>query len=163
VLVVLVIGMLALSIGLATSAATVLFLRLHNRPVDDDFNESALHWAAGLVPRGMIVFYAIMGAILTCAPYYWFGPTWSYFQFIPHGGFGMGVTCLVLSISLLIAVIGRLKRLIGFILLCGGTAFYTAAWLIALQGMYGRTGLMESPFMMYAGIDMIIKSVVARR
>lgn len=42
----------------------------------------------------------------------------------------------------------------------GGVSFYVGAWLIILQGVTGRTGLMEAPFMMYVGCDLLLKGAL---
>lgn len=159
------IAIAALVIGLGTSVTILLLLgkRQHDLPNYESVDQVTLRWAAGLTSKGMVVFYLLMGAILLTAPDYWFGPTWSYFQYLPHGGFGFGIACLSLTAVVAIGIVTKSKRLISLGLLCGGIAFYTAGWLIAFQGIAGRTGMMETPFMMYAGIDMLIKSVVARK
>jgi hypothetical protein len=128
-----------------------------------DLNESALRWYAYTTPRGMAIFLILVGLLLVFAPDYWFGPTWWYFQDIPHGGFGIGLTCLGLGSTLSIAVWRKSKRFKALILFLAGIAFWVAAFVLAAQGMLGRTGLMESPFMMYIGGDMLMQSAVLRR
>lgn len=125
--------------------------------------DEALRWKSTLNQFGTVVFFFLVGCILVFAPDTWFGPTWSYFQYLPHGGFGLGATWLGLGLALLVGILFKSKRFVSVVYLFGGVSLYIAAWLIALQGIAGKTGLMESPFMMYAGIDMIIESVVIRK
>lgn len=57
-------------------------------------SNSKIRWVEWWSHRGEVIFYYLIGVVMVGAPPYWFGPTWSYFKFLPHGGFGIGVACL---------------------------------------------------------------------
>lgn len=131
----------------------------HELPVDND----ALRWSVWWGHRGMVLFYVIIGLILTFGPNYLFGPTWFYFSSIPHGGSGMGIACLALALALIIGIHRRSKLIVSTTLFAGGITFWIAAFMIGAQGIAAHTGAMEAPFMMYAAVDMLIRAAVIRR
>jgi hypothetical protein len=126
-------------------------------------DEAALRWAFWWSQRGMAIFYFLVGILLVSGPDYLFGPTWFYFQHIPHGGFGIGVACLGLCVAMTIGVRLRSNRIVTWVFFAGGIAFWISAFLIGAQGIMAKTGCMESPFMMYAACDMLLRGAVARR
>lgn len=101
----------------------------------------------------------MLAAICLVGPNWWFGPTWSYFQHIPHGGHGLGYTCLVLGFTTTYAIWRRKRRLMIWSLAVGSTALWVAAILIFAQGIVGRMGLMESWFMLYVAVDIGLRGV----
>jgi hypothetical protein len=125
-----------------------------------EVDEPILQWSVSFAQRGIAVWYFFIGALCLFAPDSWYGPTWSFFQQIPHGGHGLGITCLALGVVMVFAIWRRKRRLMKTALGLGATSFYVAAWLIAAQGIIGGTGLMESPFMMYVAFDIGIQSTV---
>jgi hypothetical protein len=118
-----------------------------------------LLWHAQAAHRGVAFWYFMLAAICLCGPPSWFGPTWSYFQHIPHGGFGLGITNLVLGFATTYALWRRKRRLMIWCLGVGATALWIAAVLIFAQGVIGGMGLMESWFMMYVAVDIGLRSV----
>lgn len=102
----------------------------------------------------------LLGIFLILAPTYFFGPSWSYFPELPHNGFWMGVTCLDLGIlQMLVIWKGNSKyRLLGYLIFLGGFVYWTSGLTIIAEGLAGRMGLMEGPFMMYAGSHMFFHS-----
>lgn len=130
---------------------------------DLEIDKPALDLAVNFSHRGVLAWYFVIATVCLFAPDQWFGPTWWQFQTIPHGGHGLGIASLLLGMMTLYAVWRRKRRLLMTALGMGGVAFYVGAWLIILQGITGGTGLMESPFMMYVGCDLLIKSALLRR
>lgn len=125
-----------------------------------EVDEPILQWSVSFAHRGIAVWYFFIGALCLFAPASWYGPTWSFFQQIPHGGHGLGVTSLSLGLVMIYGILRRKRRLIKAALGLGAVSFYVSAWLIAAQGVVGHTGLMESPFMMYVAFDIGIQSTV---
>lgn len=125
-----------------------------------EVDKSALDLAMDFSHRGVLAWYFIIAGICLLAPDRWFGPTWWQFQTIPHGGHGLGIASLFLGVLTFYALWRRKRRLLMASLSMGGVAFYAGAWLVALQGIIGGTGLMESPFMMYVGCDLLLKSAL---
>jgi hypothetical protein len=124
--------------------------------------EPASRWRAQVYHRGIAIWYFVAGALFLFAPDEWYGPTWSYFADFPHGGFGLGLSCLLLGGMMTYAIRRRNRRLMLWALAMGGTAFWVAACLIATEGLMGGTGFMEAPFMLYISIDLFLNGSVLR-
>lgn len=121
--------------------------------------ETVLLWHVKAAHRGVVVWYFLTGIICLFGPDWWFGPTWSYFQQIPHGGHGLGYTCLGLAVMAAYALWRRKRRVLIWSLALGSTSFFVAAALISAQGIIGRMGLMESWFMLYAAVDIGLRGI----
>lgn len=121
--------------------------------------ETVLLWHVQAAHRGVAFWYFMLAAICLCAPSWWFGPTWSYFEYVPHGGHGLGYTCLGLGISTTYAIWRRNRLLLIWSLGLGAMALWVAGALIFAQGIIGGTGLMESWFMAYVSVDIGLRSV----
>lgn len=113
--------------------------------------------------RGEIVWLYLLGAVFIVSPKDWFGPEWSAFDYLPHGGLGLGLACVLLGTVLAAAVYLRSIRVISVVLLLGAVTFWVSAFLIGMQALKTGTGLMETPLMMYVSVDMMIRSAIARR
>jgi hypothetical protein len=102
----------------------------------------------------------ILGVVLALAPESWFGPSWHFFKQFPQNGFWMGLCCTMLGTWQLLALWrGRLRRtapgsLLAILFFLSGFVFWTSGIAIAAAGLLGHQGLMESPFLMYAGAHM---------
>lgn len=120
--------------------------------------QAASQWRVLVAHRGIAFWYFFLASVLLFAPASFFGPTWSYFEHIPHGGFGLGVACFLLGCMMLYGIRRKSRRVIWIALGGGGIAFWVAAGLIAAQGIVGRSGLMESPFMLYVAVDLFMNS-----
>lgn len=116
-------------------------------------------WRVQVAHRGITAWYFFIGSVMLFSPPYFFGPTWSYFRYLPHGGSGLGYACYLLGVLMLVSIRRKSKRLMSITLGMGGVAFWLAAALIAAQGIIGRTGLMEAPLMLYISIDSFFYSV----
>jgi hypothetical protein len=101
-----------------------------------------------------------LAVVLMVAPDAWFGPTWSYFQGIPHNGFWMGVCLFALGGLQAVALRCNRAGQLAFFLFLGGFTFWTAGVTIAVGGLMGGQGLMEAPFMMYVGAHQFVYSAV---
>lgn len=112
---------------------------------------------------GVVLWFNILGVIFIFSPSNWFGSAWSHFNVLPHGGLGIGITCLTLGELLMGAIWLKSKWLISVVLLLGSVAFWTGAFLIGAQALAANSGLMEVPMMMYISVDLLIRSTVVRR
>lgn len=115
--------------------------------------ESVLLWHVRAAYRGIAIWYYLTSVLCLLAPDYWAGPTWRYFQQIPHGAHGLGLACLGLGAAMTWALGTRNRRLTVWCLGAGATAFWVAALIIFVQGLLGKTGLFESWFMTYVAVD----------
>lgn len=127
-----------------------------------DVSYSGLRLAQGWSHRGVVIWFYLLSAVFLFSPSDWFGPTWSHFDFLPHGGTGIGVTCLALGTLLMAAIWLRSRWLISVVLLLGAAAFWLGAFLIGAQALAGRTGLMEVPMMMYISVDLLIRAAIVK-
>lgn len=109
----------------------------------------------------MALWMVVLAVFLMAAPDYFFGPTWHYFNQLPHNGFWMGLCCLWLGGVQVIALLkhwGRGK--LGFLFFLDGFVFWTSGLLIAAAGLIGKQGLLEAPFMLYAGAHNFLHSAI---
>jgi hypothetical protein len=125
-------------------------------------SDLAAQWSI-TVHYGIVNFLVLAGLVLVFAPDYLFSPAWFYFRNIPHGGFGMGVCCLGLAVVMIVGLLRKDKRLISWVLYLGGTAFWVAAFLIAVQGIMGHHACMEAVFMAYCSGDMFVQAGALRQ
>lgn len=125
-----------------------------------EVDKAQLDWAVSFTHRAVILWYFIVGIVCLFAPDWWFGPTWWTFQSIPHGGHGLGIVSIALGELTIYSLIVRSRRLLMAAMGMGGVSFYVGAWLIVLQGLIVRTGLMEALFMMYVGCDLLLKGAM---
>lgn len=130
---------------------------------DLEVDKTTLDWSVSFAHRGITFWYFMLAAICLFGPNEWFGPTWWYFQYVPHGGFGLGVTCLILGLAMVYAIWRRRRTAMRVALSAGALAIWISAALIGAQGVIGHTGLMESPFMMYVAFDIGIQSALLSR
>lgn len=106
----------------------------------------------GPVYRTFAIWTTLLGTVLILAPNNWYGPSWSYFPWLPHNGFGMGLCCILLGSLQLIALWRNAsKRLLSLLFFLSGFVFWTAGILLGAEGLIGQKGLMEAPFMLYVG------------
>jgi hypothetical protein len=115
---------------------------------------------SGAIYWSFAIWTVALGVVLMCSPKNWFGPSWSYFQGIPHNGFWMGVTLTVLgTLQMLVLADRQLDYFkLGMLFFLTGTILWTAGLLIGAEGLLGHAGLMECPFMCYAGAHKITHS-----
>lgn len=125
---------------------------------DSQIPEPVLQWHVRAAHRGVAFWYFLLGNICLFAPDWWFGPTWRYFQQIPHGGHGLGWTCLALGCTSTFALWRRRRRLMIWSLGLGATSLFVAGALIFAQGLYSHSGLMEAWFMAYVSVDIGLRS-----
>lgn len=98
-----------------------------------------------------------LGVVLMAAPGSWFGPSWHFFKQFPQDGFWMGLCCTMLGMWQLLALWrGRQLgtppgRLLGVLFFLSGFVFWTSGMALGAAGLLGHQGLMEAPFMLYAG------------
>lgn len=109
---------------------------------------------------GHAVFMVLLGILLLAAPSSWFGPSWSYFPWLPHNGIGMGACCIGLGGLQLISVYRDCVHLTATLIYLGGVVNWTAGILIAAEGIFGHQGLMEAPWMCAVGGIKFIQSSV---
>lgn len=115
---------------------------------DSAINDSSIYWS-------FAVFTAILGVFLILAPTWFFGPSWRYFDYIPHNGKPMGAVCLMLGAAQagVLWKFGRKKyrRPLSILFFLSGFMYWTAGMILGAEGLAGHQGLMEAPFMMFAG------------
>lgn len=122
---------------------------------DDDVD--ILRWRLDVAHWGMASFYFILGGALLFARdqfpvrMYFFGDS-AWISLVP---FSFGVATVV--------GILRSNLLLSRVLLIAGLACYLTSWIFGVRQVLSHSGLVAIPFMMYAGIDMVIDSIVARR
>jgi hypothetical protein len=68
-----------------------------------------------------------------------------------------------LAVAMIVAIFRKSKRLVANVLFAGGITFWIAAFLVASQGFSAKSECIESLFMIYAAVDMLIKGAVIRR
>jgi hypothetical protein len=149
---VIVIGaMISLSIGLVTSAASLL--SQNERPPKEGGPHRPIVMATGPVYWSFTIWTIILGVVLMTAPESWYGPSWSYFSiFLPHNGFGMGLCLTVLSgLQAWALWRGSGARKLAILFFLNGFVYWTAGIVLGAEGLLGHAGLMESPFMLYVG------------
>lgn len=119
-------------------------------------------------PGSKFVYYGHAGLILTlgafllAAPTNWFGPSWSYFPWLPHNGVGMGITCTALGLLQLLTIHRNCVGTTWVLLYMGGITNFTAGVLLAAEGIFGHQGLMEAPWMCTVGVIKWIQCFVLR-
>jgi hypothetical protein len=101
-----------------------------------------------------------LGVVLECAPESWFGPSWHFFTQLPGNGFWMGLCCTMLGAWQLLSLWRGRQRctppgvLLAVLFFLSGFVFWTSGMTLAAAGLLGHQGLMEAPFMCYAGAHM---------
>lgn len=107
---------------------------------------------SGPVYRSFALMCFALGVVLIAAPADWYGPSWHYFPQLPHNGFGMGLCCCGIGGAQLAVLAWRRTSLILSVLFfLGGFVFWTAGVILGAEGILGRQGLMEAPFMVVLG------------
>lgn len=98
-----------------------------------------------------------LGVVLACAPLSWFGPSWHYFPQFPQNGFWMGLCCMMLGTWQML-MLWRARRnetapgsALAALFFMSGFVFWTSGMALGAAGLLGHQGLMEAPFMLYAG------------
>jgi hypothetical protein len=122
--------------------------------------EPAVVWRVRVYHRGVAAWYFFVSALLILGPDTWYGPTWSYFAHIPHGGGGLGLACFFLWLLMSYGIIRRSRRILTWALNMGGVAFWVAAAMLVAEGLAGGTGFMEAPFMLYVSVDLFLNASV---
>lgn len=148
VAVMIVFAILCMSIGLIAALATWFAQRPRSTPLEQ------VYWS-------FTVWSYVLGGILITAPNWWFGPTWSYFQSIPHNGIMMGVVLVVLAVLQTVVMLihnSRQTKLLSLLFFLNGFVYWTAGCILGAEGLSGHMGLMEAPFMMYAGAHLFTHS-----
>lgn len=141
-------AIMCISIGLIAAMATLFAQRVKPTPLDQ------VYWSFTLWS------YCI-GLILIAAPNYWFGPSWSYFHRIPHNGVWMGIVLVSLAALQTIVLLRPSRKQnswLSFLLFLNGFVYWTAGIILGTEGLLGHQGLMESPFMLYAGAHLFTHS-----
>ncbi|OBJ05242.1 hypothetical protein [Mycobacterium sp. 1465703.0] len=107
---------------------------------------------SGPVYWSFAVMSIALGVVLIAAPANWYGPSWHYFPQLPHNGFGMGVCCCAIGLAQVATLAWRRSSLVLSVLFfLGGFVFWTAGMILGAEGILGRQGLMEAPFMLVLG------------
>jgi hypothetical protein len=118
------------------------------------YNSEPVYWSFAL-------WLLVLAMFLIVAPDNFFGPSWHYFHQLPQNGFWMGLCCFWLSgFQIITLKRGWGKGMLAVLLFCGGFVFWTSGLLIGAAGILGHQGLMEAPFMMYAGAHNFAHSAV---
>lgn len=140
-------AIMSICISLITSVLTVQALA--QKP---DERRRPIVMTADPVYWSFTIWSAILGVFLMAAPGVWFGPSWFYFKFVPHGGLGMGCCLTVLSIIQGVCLWHECSaRVLAVLFYLNGFVFWTAGIILASEGFLGHQGLMEAPFMLWAG------------
>jgi hypothetical protein len=107
------------------------------------------------------LYMLLLGVFLMLAPPSFFGPSWHFFKQLPQNGFWMGLCCLWLGGFQVIALWQRWGYgKLSFLFFLNGFVFWTSGLSIATAGYLGHQGVMEAPFMCYAGIHAFVHSGV---
>jgi len=112
----------------------------------------------------LVAWVTALGLFLILAPDDWYGPSWSYFfthgqPIVPEGGWGMGLTLLILGTTQAVALWFSAYRVLAGLFLASGFVFWTAGLLLGAEGLFGHQGLMESPFMLFVGAHKFVMGV----
>lgn len=108
----------------------------------------------------------MMGLLLILAPPDWYGPTWHYFtgwplSSLPTKGTGLGICCVVLGTLQLVALWFAVSpRTLSILLFFTGIVYWVSGTILFSEGLLGHQGLMESPFILYAGAHAFVLSAV---
>jgi hypothetical protein len=122
--------------------------------------------AAQQWPGSKLVYYVHAGFLLTlgtfllAAPEDWFGPSWSYFSWLPHNGLGMGTACVLLGAAQLVTISMDYVSATAVLIFLGGFTNITAGVLLGAEGIYGHQGLMEMPWMITVGAIKYVQAVI---
>lgn len=139
-------ALVSLCVGIATALLNVRSdKRLSTRYEPVPVNSSSLHW-------NFTVTTIVLGCALMASPQWWYGPSWSYFQELPHNGFGMGLCLSVLSgVQALALWLHMSVRVLSLLFFLNGFVYWVAGIILGAEGLIGHQGLIESFFMFWAG------------
>jgi hypothetical protein len=64
---------------------------------------------------------------------------------------------------MLVSIVWHRRRAMSVLLGVSGILMWTVAWLVFISGNMSHTGVMESPFMLYIGLNMMVHSASLSR